>query len=52
VAELLLAADALNSRVKAELERPSRSVIVIGRRDVLTPLVDRATRAIEKARSL
>lgn len=52
VAELLQAADALNNKVKAELERPSRSIVVIGRRDELTPLVARATRAIENARAL
>jgi len=52
VAELLQAADALNNKVKAELDRPSRHVVVIGRRDVLVPLVARATSAIEKARGL
>ncbi len=53
VAELLAAAAALHSRVKSEIERSSNRLrVAVVRRDEVQALVDRAGRAIEKARTL
>jgi hypothetical protein len=53
IAELLSAADALNARVRSELERSSnRLLIAVVQRASLMPLVERTAQAIERARAL
>lgn len=51
VDELIAAADALNARVRGELERNNRLRVAVVERSALLPLVERTGRAIEKARA-
>lgn len=52
IAELLAAAEALNTKVRDALGRPSRLLVAVVTRSDLDPLVERTARAIEKARAL